>query len=390
MATVYLADDPKHERKAALKVLKPELAAVAGTERGFLFHVQGDRPVIAHFGIALAVYAGGGARLTETGLSLPRRRAVPHDPRQSRRHTRTDRREELRRRVKAARPELRATQGASASNAGSTTPSNCPRAGIRSRSTRSTLIDTQSEPQSMNAERRYTEDEISEILDRATEAQTDRSQTSAGATGLTLRELHEIGREVGIPDEVITRAATSLDQPRTEAVAQETFLGQTIGVGRTVHLTRPLADEEWHRLVIDLRETFNAKGKISDEGAFRQWTNSNLHALLEPAEGGERLRLRTLKGNARFFQGMGATFMAIGGGMGIASLLGLAGDPKDLVFMGVMGAVFFLSSRLTVPSWAQTRTRQFEEVISRLTHSISAAPDGSDSLAPGPEADEGD
>ena len=29
MATVYLADDLKHERKVAFKVLKPELAAVA-------------------------------------------------------------------------------------------------------------------------------------------------------------------------------------------------------------------------------------------------------------------------------------------------------------------------------------------------------------------------
>ena len=32
MATVYLADDIKHERKVALKVLKPELAAVVGAE----------------------------------------------------------------------------------------------------------------------------------------------------------------------------------------------------------------------------------------------------------------------------------------------------------------------------------------------------------------------
>ncbi len=33
MATVYLADDLKHERKVALKVLRPELAAVIGAER---------------------------------------------------------------------------------------------------------------------------------------------------------------------------------------------------------------------------------------------------------------------------------------------------------------------------------------------------------------------
>ncbi|MCH7857006.1 MAG: hypothetical protein IIB37_09675 [Gemmatimonadetes bacterium] len=32
MATVYLADDLRHERKVALKVLKPELAAVVGAK----------------------------------------------------------------------------------------------------------------------------------------------------------------------------------------------------------------------------------------------------------------------------------------------------------------------------------------------------------------------
>jgi serine/threonine-protein kinase len=33
MATVYLAEDLKHARTVALKVLKPELAAVLGAER---------------------------------------------------------------------------------------------------------------------------------------------------------------------------------------------------------------------------------------------------------------------------------------------------------------------------------------------------------------------
>ncbi len=33
MATVYLAHDLKHERKVAVKVLKPELAAVLGADR---------------------------------------------------------------------------------------------------------------------------------------------------------------------------------------------------------------------------------------------------------------------------------------------------------------------------------------------------------------------
>jgi len=155
MATVYLAQDLKHDRKVALKVLKPELAAVLGAERfvveikttaalqhphilplfdsgtadGFLYYVmpfidgetlrtkldretqlgiaeavkittdvadalhyahqQGvvhrdikpenillhnGRPMVADFGIALAVSAAAGGRMTETGLSL----GTPH------------------------------------------------------------------------------------------------------------------------------------------------------------------------------------------------------------------------------------------------------------------------------------------------------------------------
>jgi hypothetical protein len=165
MATVYLAEDLKHRRKVALKVLKPELAAVLGAERfvqeitttaalqhphilplfdsgdarpegpngpegpSFLYYVMpfidgetlrarldretqlgvdeavritrdvadaldyahrhgvihrdikpenillhDGRPVVADFGLALAVSAAAGGRMTETGLSL----GTPH------------------------------------------------------------------------------------------------------------------------------------------------------------------------------------------------------------------------------------------------------------------------------------------------------------------------
>ncbi len=155
MATVYLAEDLKHHRKVAVKVLRPELAAVLGAERfvqeitttanlqhphilplfdsgeadGFLYYVMpfidgetlrdklnretqlgideavgittaiadalnyahgenvihrdikpenvllhNGRPMVADFGIALAVSAAAGGRMTETGLSL----GTPH------------------------------------------------------------------------------------------------------------------------------------------------------------------------------------------------------------------------------------------------------------------------------------------------------------------------
>ena len=226
----------------------------------------------------------------------------------------------------------------------------------------------------MNTERRCTEEEVGKILDRATEADSAPAPGAGGPAGLTLGELHEIGREVGIAEEVISRAATSLDRPDPKPTARQTFLGQTIGVGRTVDLPRPLTDQEWNRLVIDLRETFDAKGRIRDEGQFRQWTNSNLQALLEPTETGQRLRLRTVKGNARSSQAMGAAFMIGGMGMGIASLLGMAADPSLLpLFGGVIGAALFFASRLTVPQWAEKRSQQFEHIIARLMHRTDIA-----------------
>jgi eukaryotic-like serine/threonine-protein kinase len=39
MATVYLAEDLKHDRKVAIKVLKPDLAAVLGSDR-FVQEIQ--------------------------------------------------------------------------------------------------------------------------------------------------------------------------------------------------------------------------------------------------------------------------------------------------------------------------------------------------------------
>ena len=121
----------------------------------------------------------------------------------------------------------------------------------------------------MDSERRYTEDEVRKILDLATEVESERGPEAGGSTGLTLREIHEIGKEVGISGEVITRAATSLDRPEPTRLATQTFLGQKIGVGRTVDLPRPLTDHEWDLLVSDLRETFEANGRIRNEGSFR-------------------------------------------------------------------------------------------------------------------------
>ena len=72
MATVYLAEDLKHERKVALKVLKPELAAVLGAER-FVRRDHDHRSAAASAHPA-AVRLGHRGRLPVLRHALHRRR----------------------------------------------------------------------------------------------------------------------------------------------------------------------------------------------------------------------------------------------------------------------------------------------------------------------------
>lgn len=225
----------------------------------------------------------------------------------------------------------------------------------------------------MTEERRYSDDEVAEILDRATAASdsgTGRSLT-AGGQGLSLGELEAIGAEVGIPADRIREAATSLEFPAGAPAAHRRFMGTTIGVGRTFQLPRELTEAEWNALVVDLRDTFEAKGAIQQDGAFRQWTNGNLQVLLEPMGDGARLRLKTLKGSA--YSGLvgGGALMA----MGTLATLFSTGAPDTAVFMtmAAAGVVLHLTSRLGLPGWAKTRQRQMEDIGARVIGRMSAA-----------------
>ena len=215
-------------------------------------------------------------------------------------------------------------------------------------------------------ERRYTEEEVAEIFRRAAESQqTGRRQLPSGE-GMTLADLQGIGHEVGIPPEFVAQAAGALD--RGGLPATRGFLGLTVGVGRTVELPRMLTDAEWDHLVVDLRDTFDARGSVRAEGSLRQWTNGNLQALLEPTPTGARLRLRTLNGNARGLMMAGAGMIGIALGPFVVAVFttGAQAALTELAPLALAGGALFALGAFRLPSWGKTRARQMEGVASRL------------------------
>jgi hypothetical protein len=229
------------------------------------------------------------------------------------------------------------------------------------------------------AERRYNDKEIAAIFRAATEAPAHpQSQPDVPSDeGLTLTDLQAIGREVGIVPEAVAQAARALDT--RVGNPSRTFLGLRIGVSRTVSLNRLLTDEEWERLVVQLREVFNARGRTRTDGSLRQWTNGNLQVLLEPTAGGHRLRFGTIHGAARGAIGVGFAFFGVSATIAVATALSgtFASAVPGMAFLFFAGAGFIASGALRLPRWARLRERQMEALAAQ----VAAPPPGPSSRA---------
>ncbi len=230
----------------------------------------------------------------------------------------------------------------------------------------------------MNAPRCFDDREIALIFEQASSAQELRTDSSPVLDGLTLEQLHQIGRDVGIPAEHITRAAQAVTRGDLAPTQQRTWLGLPVSVSRTIEFGRPVSDDEWNGLVCTLRETFDARGKLVTEGVFRQWQNGNLTALLEPTATGHRLRLFTRKGDARMRVWLGGTYVGIGAmliamaatGAGVVGTPGIAGA----AVAALAGVAVLASAYIGLPRWARERAAQMESVAAHSLNQSAVQP----------------
>ena len=220
----------------------------------------------------------------------------------------------------------------------------------------------------MSDTRRYDEDEIAEILERATTNEgAIQPATTGSGQGLTLEEIQEIGSEVGIAPVRISDAAQAMAS-RSLVSTTKTFLGTPRSVSRIVSIDRPLTDDEWTRLVVDLRDTFDAVGKVTTQGNLRSWHNGNLQIHVEPDGDRYRVRMRTHKGNVVPRMAMSGAFMfmsvmmamdAFGGGASFRALF-------PAVMFGAVGVGALAFTRASLPRWALQRAEQMEGLAARI------------------------
>jgi len=220
----------------------------------------------------------------------------------------------------------------------------------------------------MSDPKRYDEDEIAEILELATTNEgAVQPATKGSGEGLTLEQIQEIGSEVGIAPARIADAARAMAS-RNLVGTTKTFLGAPRSVSRIVPIDRTLDDDEWTRLVVDLRETFDAVGKISTQGNLRTWTNGNLHVYVEPDGDRYRVRMRTHKGNVILAAAVSATFIFMSLVIVLQMLAG-GGEIRGLMMAAIFGAAGLGNlayARATLPGWALERAAQMEGLAERI------------------------
>lgn len=223
--------------------------------------------------------------------------------------------------------------------------------------------------------RRYNEEEVAAIIQRATEAPDAPQRQMPATEGMTLAQIQEIGREVGVSPDVIARAAAALDQVAKTSTRR--MLGIPIGVRHSVELERKITDAEWERLVSDLRDTFDATGYVMQSGSLREWRNGNLSIAIEPTPAGDRIRMRTTNDLARTWMLGGTVVSAAAVFNAIAALS--AHHPGKLavsaLLLAVSGGLFGLALTRVLP-WARLRRAQMKELAERLIAAAPALPSG--------------
>ncbi len=217
----------------------------------------------------------------------------------------------------------------------------------------------------MDAARRLSESEVNAVLRRAAE---DTVQN-----GLTILQVQEIARDVGLAPEAVQRALAESASGTLRPSRLSRTAGIPTGVSKEIVLPAPISDAAWDVLVSVARATFNAHGKESRTGVVREWRNGQLRMASEPTPTGHRLRLSTEKQNAL----AGPLVISAATFFNAAALAMASSGRPGLMVMSALSAAFGVASivvpLIRLPRWARTRSDQFD-ALAREAASFSGTP----------------
>lgn len=229
--------------------------------------------------------------------------------------------------------------------------------------------------------RRYSDEEVRKLLERATELQrTEPSRTDP--SGLTLDELESIAREAGIDVDAVRRAAMELD---TGVQPAPRWTRRLMGEPAQVILERALpgeaSREALEELVPLIQSVAEVVGRVTVAGRTLTWqardptSLRDLNVVVSVRSGETRVRVQESYGNlagAIFGSGVGG----IGGGVGLGVGIGVgAAIGSAIMMIGFPLAAFGLTyagSRMIYAGIVGRRRQALERLLMELVDALAA------------------
>lgn len=187
-------------------------------------------------------------------------------------------------------------------------------------------------PDSPLPARVYDDEEVAEILDRATELQSTEASVS-GSGGMTLAELEEIAAEAGIDVQLVRRAAMEVGTGPTDMSAWERLLGERVTVRQETLLPGELSEKDLEKMLALIQSAVRDHGQPSLVGRTLTWqggaadNSRRVSVVVSSRDGQTEIRVEENLG-----QLAGGLFGGILGGVGIGVGVG-AGLPLGLVVL---------------------------------------------------------
>jgi hypothetical protein len=224
----------------------------------------------------------------------------------------------------------------------------------------------------MDSNHRFNRDEISKILKRAAELE-HKDDIDDDSEGLTVKELQQVSKEVGLHPKYIQRALDELQAP-AHLVSSNIFGGPF-----TYHLSNSasggLTEKEWEDVVSEIRRIHGGIGKTSKLGNTYEWEQRKqevgyIQISLSPKESHTEININA---NYTYF----AFIVSILTGVGCIPLfMFLANEFSNLpsaeilvfgpIIALIIGVRFYLSH------WMKKKRRTYGRLFNRLREMLGA------------------
>ena len=232
-------------------------------------------------------------------------------------------------------------------------------------------------PPSQGGRRQYSEDEIAQLMKRASELQNlDEGQHGAG---LSLEEVEQIARETGIDPTYVRAAAADLLRIPLPKRKGFHFLGGPIFLEAERTVDGPLTDEVWAAIADELSRTYRTSGRSQAIGTGREWTYGGSRSLREvrvsatPVRGKTRIRITEEYGREAFLTFFLPLYASgVVGGLVLGQ--GLALGPQGVI-PGIIATVatLFFGLRMYFSGRTRRRERTHQELLARIEGMVESA-----------------